>query len=497
MIDEQKALNAIDETASPEVRAFWEGFFAHAGGIVADDPFDASTGSGFGPDDSLDEPGEKALPLTGEESGDPKITYEDETEAIRKSAASPEAQVPHDFVPAEWTHPNGHPRCRICGAEERIGGVCDGNMVPTQPGAVAPSRPKEVDEVEQKHGTGQTNNPQGYNQHSHGRGRHRVTHSHKVRKPKQKHSHPSIAHGAQSENWANTGPNGTTVDLSKAADEKGDISGHAFHGNRYTGGLGGAGSQFGKVGALAKAGGKLTPEKIQQAVAEFQGLALPHLDTSMTDRHPEFGGLRGDQAVALASYQRSGYGWMNEYLRGGMMPLADDRNAVGEVDAEKNQWRQGEIKAIDSAMEPSKNDMTVFRAIGEGGLEALIGKTAPEPGSMVTDPGLPRGGALRERLVAMVGTVLEDKAFCSTTTDKAVAGARVYHGEVVVEMSVPKGTGYVDMNAHHLNEDGYKSESEILLARGGKYEITGVRDEKVAEFKSEFPVMVLQMRRVA
>lgn len=31
---------------------------------------------------------------------------------------------PHKFVNAKWTHPNGHPRCAKCGAEESISGMC-------------------------------------------------------------------------------------------------------------------------------------------------------------------------------------------------------------------------------------------------------------------------------------------------------------------------------------------------------------------------------------
>src|SRR5262249_6589062 len=38
---------------------------------------------------------------------------------------TPEAQRPHRFKPAEWTHPNGHPRCLVCGDEEPIGGLCN------------------------------------------------------------------------------------------------------------------------------------------------------------------------------------------------------------------------------------------------------------------------------------------------------------------------------------------------------------------------------------
>lgn len=54
------------------------------------------------------------------------ITYDRETELIRESAKTDKARKPHRFVAAHWTHKNGHPRCRICGDEERIGGNCDG-----------------------------------------------------------------------------------------------------------------------------------------------------------------------------------------------------------------------------------------------------------------------------------------------------------------------------------------------------------------------------------
>ncbi len=55
--------------------------------------------------------------------------YEKETAVIRENKKKPEAKKPHDFKPAKWTHPNGHPRCLTCGDEERIGGRC--NVEPT------------------------------------------------------------------------------------------------------------------------------------------------------------------------------------------------------------------------------------------------------------------------------------------------------------------------------------------------------------------------------
>lgn len=52
-----------------------------------------------------------------------------ETEKIKENKKSPEAQKPHKFSPAKWTHPNGHPRCSICGDEERTGGMCEGQKI--------------------------------------------------------------------------------------------------------------------------------------------------------------------------------------------------------------------------------------------------------------------------------------------------------------------------------------------------------------------------------
>lgn len=55
-----------------------------------------------------------------------ELTYDQESEVIRENARTPAAQEPHRFVPAQWTHPNGHPRCLVCGDEETVDGVCDG-----------------------------------------------------------------------------------------------------------------------------------------------------------------------------------------------------------------------------------------------------------------------------------------------------------------------------------------------------------------------------------
>lgn len=48
-----------------------------------------------------------------------------ETEKIKQNKEKPEAKRKHKFKAAKWTHPNGHPRCIVCGDEERVGGFCE------------------------------------------------------------------------------------------------------------------------------------------------------------------------------------------------------------------------------------------------------------------------------------------------------------------------------------------------------------------------------------
>jgi hypothetical protein len=52
--------------------------------------------------------------------------YERETVKIKQRAETPEAKARHSFRAAKWTHPNGHPRCALCGQEEQVGGICNG-----------------------------------------------------------------------------------------------------------------------------------------------------------------------------------------------------------------------------------------------------------------------------------------------------------------------------------------------------------------------------------
>ncbi len=47
-----------------------------------------------------------------------KKDYEKESEQIRENAKK--VKYPHKFKAAEWTHPNGHPRCIHCGDEQLV-----------------------------------------------------------------------------------------------------------------------------------------------------------------------------------------------------------------------------------------------------------------------------------------------------------------------------------------------------------------------------------------
>jgi len=53
------------------------------------------------------------------------VEYNTETEKIRENQKLPIASKPHEFKAAKFTHPNGHPRCLICGDDEPVGKVCN------------------------------------------------------------------------------------------------------------------------------------------------------------------------------------------------------------------------------------------------------------------------------------------------------------------------------------------------------------------------------------
>jgi hypothetical protein len=58
---------------------------------------------------------------------------------IAENKKKPAARSRHHFKPAKWTHPNGHPRCIVCGQSKRTGGWCN------VPGQTAAATKEDVD----------------------------------------------------------------------------------------------------------------------------------------------------------------------------------------------------------------------------------------------------------------------------------------------------------------------------------------------------------------
>ena len=58
-------------------------------------------------------------------SNEQREEYDKETAIINENKKKPQAEEVHEFKSAKYTHPNGHPRCLICGDEEPVGGVCN------------------------------------------------------------------------------------------------------------------------------------------------------------------------------------------------------------------------------------------------------------------------------------------------------------------------------------------------------------------------------------
>ncbi len=54
-----------------------------------------------------------------------RIECDAETARIKENEKLPLAKEPHEFKVAKFTHPNGHPRCLICGDEAPVGGACN------------------------------------------------------------------------------------------------------------------------------------------------------------------------------------------------------------------------------------------------------------------------------------------------------------------------------------------------------------------------------------
>jgi hypothetical protein len=298
---------------------------------------------------------------------------------------------------------------------------------------------------EVKHGTGQTNNPHGGNQHGAGakvprKHSHRNGVTHRHIGGARPHQHGGRVIPADSPAYRKEAPPGSPLAETKYSDDQ--------------------------------------PRDERGRFGEGDGSSLggPGADTEA-------------ERSALTFYQGNGFDDINEYLRSGNLstgrgsPLDEAHLNLREAGL------KGWIKAIDSAMEPMPEGKTVYRAIGMSGSETLLGAPAPLGGAV---SGL-TNEEVEERLGALVGGTIEDKGFVSTTTDREVAGAKTNLAPIMFEISVPAGTKAVDFTRHStLGDPAYKQEKEILLDRDQKFRVDGVIGP-TSDYGTTFPVHVLKL----
>jgi hypothetical protein len=148
------------------------------------------------------------------------------------------------------------------------------------------------------------------------------------------------------------------------------------------------------------------------------------------------------------------------------------------------------IKVLDAAMEKSSlpGPVTVFRGMSKGALK----------------------GSLQKKNLLEVGNVIEYKGFMSTTVNKDWAMEWSRTGDVLLEINLPKGANA----AYRLDDDmsntwTVPNEREVLVARGKKFKVTGVKDidypyiyddtpddikQKIVEkYKGKFKVVTMEM----
>ena len=170
--------------------------------------------------------------------------------------------------------------------------------------------------------------------------------------------------------------------------------------------------------------------------------------------------LDPDVVTSLKNYSENAYSSINTGLRGNR-PMSD--------------FDQGIIDNVDKAIAAYRNneEVVLYRGIGSSMLQFVDGKPS--------------------MLSLSSGTILTDKAFVSTTTDKNFAASWAEKGQgeraAVIAINVPPGTNMAPM--HLISE--HPEESEILLGRGGSIKITGadqqvINGRTITVFKAEYSV---------
>lgn len=174
----------------------------------------------------------------------------------------------------------------------------------------------------------------------------------------------------------------------------------------------------------------------QYKIADLEEDFQPYFDEYEND--PDVNAALNDYAGGQLSSE------LNVMLRKGPLPPIDEDNPY-----------EGSFRKVDDgiqkAMHPVKRSTKTYRGCG-GSWKALMGKD-PE-----------------------VGDVVEDKAYMSTAANPDIAdhflqmASSGYDETTMVEIEVPEGTPAVWME--HI----YPGESELLLQRGLRLEVTGVEE---------------------
>ena len=271
------------------------------------------------------------------------------------------------------------------------------------------------------------------------------------------------------------GPMGAVVCIGRvegAKSVKGDVAGHEFHGNRFTGGIGGHGD------AVHQA---IVAHKITNEPEAYGYLNSPAAAALTIDERERL--LQQARSYAsLREYQGNESGITNGYLRGEVT-----KDSYPKADDEFWHELQDRVANIDAAMSPSLADKTVYRAMGELGAEKLLGTEDNTANMLNAD--------LEAKLNQLTGGSIVDNGYVSTSMDKEVAGAKTNLVPILFEISEPKGTNEVSFPDHPgLGDDArFAYEKEVLLGHGQSYHIDGWRVAPVSEFGTQYPTHIIHL----
>ncbi len=180
------------------------------------------------------------------------------------------------------------------------------------------------------------------------------------------------------------------------------------------------------------------------------------------------GDFTSEELDALRGHAGMDYVATNSYLRGTKL-------GGREIDQGLALYAKENVAKIDSAMAKSAmtKDATVYRSIRQQGWYDIHGQDLK------------------------VGDVITDKGFVSTSRDLETVNKMPQHA--TAEISVPKGYPAVDIEdldrlfqGHVAAPDTLRTEHEILLNRGTRFEVTAV-NKNATWFGTGKPDVVLKV----